>query len=304
MTAAEPDISALGARLSSQAVVRPNEPLSRHTTLRVGGPADLYVQPASEKDLREVLLYCRESDIPWMMLGRGSNLLVRDGGIRGTVISLGASFSEIEIFGERLRCGAAARLRSAAYEARKHSLGGLEFMEGIPGNIGGALRMNAGAMGSSIFEWVESVRVMSPEGDISERPAGEIQVEYRHCPLFKTHIALSAVLRPRASDRETIESRMDECSRKRWASQPAAPSAGCIFKNAAGIATGRLVQELGLKGRRAGGAVISDVHGNFIINEGQASARDVLELIELVRESARRERGLELETEVQIVGED
>jgi UDP-N-acetylenolpyruvoylglucosamine reductase len=164
--------------------------------------------------------------------------------------------------------------------------------------------MNAGAMGSSIFELVESVRMMDSEGQVFERAASEIPFEYRSCALFKTHVALGAVLRGQFAPRESIDQKMDECSRKRWGSQPAAPSAGCIFKNCATISTGKLVQELGLKGTRMGGAVISEVHGNFIVNEGNAAARDVLALIELVKETARQKRGIELHTEVQIVGED
>jgi UDP-N-acetylenolpyruvoylglucosamine reductase len=295
----------LKARLSAKAVIRENEPLAKRTTLRVGGPADIYVEPANETDLAAVLELCRIHPCPWMLLGRGSNLLVRDGGIRGIVICLGApAFSEIRIEGERITCGAGARLRNVAFEAKRALLTNLEFMEGIPGNVGGALRMNAGAMGGAMFQVVESVRMMDLDGTIVERTASEIPVEYRNCPLLKTHVALRAVLLGRSAPRQEIERKMDECSQKRWNSQPAAPSAGCIFKNSATIATGRLIQELGLKGTRRGGAVISDVHGNFIVNEGSATARDILELIELVKEKARIGRGIELHTEVQIVGED
>lgn len=311
MTVAEPQTVAreilplLKQRLSTGAVIRENEPLARRTTLRVGGPADLYVEPADENDLARVLQLCRGQGVPWMMLGRGSNLLVRDGGIRGVVICLAAPiFSEIRIEGERVICGAGARLRSVAFDAKKGSLTNLEFMEGIPGNIGGALRMNAGAMGGSMFQVVESVRMMDSEGNISEKTAAEIPVEYRSCPLLKTNIALRAVLQGRLAAREEIDRKMNECSQKRWSSQPQAPSAGCIFKNSATVPTGRLVQELGLKGARRGGAVVSEVHGNFIVNEGNATAREIIELIELVKEKARTLRGIELHTEVQIVGEE
>ncbi len=295
----------LKRKLSGASVLRENEPLSKRTTLRVGGPADIYLEPADEADLARALELCAGHQAPWMMLGRGSNLLVRDGGIRGVVISLGAPFfSEIKPAGERIACGAGARLRNVAFEAKKSGLTGFEFMEGIPGNIGGALRMNAGAMGGSMFEVVESVRLMDSQGNILSRTAAEIPVEYRNCPLLKTHVALAATLAGRSAPREEIDRKMDECSRKRWSSQPAAPSAGCIFKNAPAVPTGRLVQELGLKGARRGGAMISDVHGNFIVNEGNATARDILALIDLVKERALAERGIELHTEVQIVGED
>jgi UDP-N-acetylenolpyruvoylglucosamine reductase len=291
--------------LSAKAVIRENELVAKRTTLRVGGPADLYVEPSDESDLARLIQLCRSYGVPWMMLGRGSNLLVRDGGIRGVVISLaGEFFSRIQIEGEKVLCGAGARLRNVAFEAQRASLTNLEFMEGIPGNVGGALRMNAGAMGGSMFQVVESVRLMTPEGEILARPASEIPVEYRHCPLLKTHAALSAVLIGRPANRQEIEKKMNECSQKRWNSQPAAPSAGCIFKNPATVPTGRLIQELGLKGTRRGGAIISEVHGNFIVNEGNATARDIIELIELVKEKARSARGIELHTEVQIVGEE
>ncbi len=298
-------VSALKPLLSAQTILRENEPLSKRTTLRVGGPADLYLEPANENDLAVVLRQCKQAAIPWMMLGRGSNLLVRDGGIRGVVICLGTpAFTSLKIHDGEVFAGAGVRLRSLAFEAKKALLTGFEFMEGIPGNVGGALRMNAGAMGSAMFEVLNSVRYMDAAGNITESKVDQIPVEYRNCPLFKTHIVLSATFLGSTGKKEEIDQRMNECSQKRWKSQPAAPSAGCIFKNPTTIPTGRLVEELGLKGTRRGGAVISDVHGNFIVNDGNASARDILELIEFVKEKARSQRGVELHTEVQIVGED
>ena len=294
----------LSQRVSRATVIRCDEPLAKHTTLRVGGPADVYVEPASEEDLAAVLAYCHERCRQFFVLGRGSNLLVKNGGIRGVVICLAhAHFSRIEVTGERLNCGAGARLKGVAVEARAKGLAGLEFMEGIPGSVGGALRMNAGAMGVVIFDVVESVRLMSFDGMVLERPARELAAAYRSCPVLTTHIALSAVLRGQPGTREAIGQRMNEYSRKRWQSQPAAPSAGCMFKNPASIPAGKLIDELGLKGLRVGGALVSVEHGNFIVNDGTATARDVLELIEIIRQRARGERGIELETEVEVVGE-
>ncbi len=294
----------LGATLSAAAVVRVGEPMARRTTLRVGGPADIYVEPGSEPDLAAVLRWCGENRLPFFLLGRGSNLLVKDGGIRGVVICLAhAAFSRVAVDGERLLCGAGARLKLVANTAREHGLAGLEFLEGIPGTVGGALRMNAGAMGSWIFALVERVRVMSLQGEITERAADQMEAVYRECRVLKDHIALLAVLRAAQGPRERIQRTMDEFSRRRWSSQPAAPSAGCIFKNPREIAAGKLIDELGLKGTRVGGAVVSAEHGNFIVNDGNATARDVLELIELLRRRARETRGIELETEVEIVGE-
>ena len=295
---------ALAQRLSPTTVLRRHEPLAKHTTLRVGGPADVYVEPASEEDLAAVLAYCHEHNRPFFVLGRGSNLLVKDGGFRGVVVCLvHPQFSRIEATGQGLRCGAGAKLKAVAVEARRNGLAGLEFLEGIPGSVGGALRMNAGAMGGAIFDVVESVRLMSFDGKAQEQAARELTTAYRSCPALKTHIALAAVLCGHLGSREAIEQRMNVYSRKRWKSQPAAPSAGCMFKNPASIPAGRLIDELGLKGARAGGAVVSAEHGNFIVNEGSATARDILELIEIIRQRVRAERGIELETEVEIVGE-
>jgi UDP-N-acetylenolpyruvoylglucosamine reductase len=229
---------------------------------------------------------------------------VKDGGFRGVVICLShPHFSVIEIAGERMRCGAGARLKTVAIEAKRNGLAGIEFLEGIPGSVGGALRMNAGAMGGAIFDAVESVRMMDFVGSIRERDVKELAVEYRSCPVFKSHIALTATLRVTRAAREMIEQRMNECSRKRWQSQPAAPSAGCMFKNPPSIPAGKLIDELGLKGTRVGGAVVSLEHGNFIVNVGGATARDVLELIGLLKKRAREERGIELQTEVEIIGD-
>jgi UDP-N-acetylenolpyruvoylglucosamine reductase len=211
--------------LSPATVLRENELLSKRTTLRVGGPADLYVEPASEEDLAFVLRFCKSRGVPWMMLGRGSNLLVRDGGIRGMVICLaGAEFNQLGIDGTRVRSGAGVRLRTLAFEAKKALITGFEFMEGIPGNVGGALRMNAGAMGSAMFEVLSTVRYMDSTGEIHQKTVDQVPVEYRNCPLFKTHIVLSAEFAGSPGSKEQIDQKMNECSQKRWKSQPAAPS--------------------------------------------------------------------------------
>jgi len=296
--------SELAQRVSQTTVIRRDEPLAKHTTLRVGGPADIYVEPASEQDLAAVLASCHKHGWPLFVLGRGSNLLVRDRGFRGIVISLAqAQFSRIEVTGERLSCGAGAKLKMVAVEAKRNGLAGLEFLEGIPGSLGGALRMNAGAMGRAVFDVVEVVRLMSLDGIAHERTAREMTVAYRTCPTLKDHIALSAILRGELGIREEIEQRMNAYSRKRWQSQPAAPSAGCMFKNPGSIPAGKLIDGLGLKGTRIGGAGVSTEHGNFIVNDGTATARDVLELVELIRQRVRVERGIELEMEVEIIGE-
>jgi UDP-N-acetylenolpyruvoylglucosamine reductase len=291
--------------VSSATVIRRDEPMAKHTTLRVGGPADVYVEPANESDLASILKFCRKLGVKNFILGRGSNLLVRDGGFRGVVICLSQpGFSRIEIDGVRLRCGAGARLKNVAVEARRNGICGLEFLEGIPGNIGGALRMNAGAMGGATFEVVESVRVMDFEGAVRELLPREMDVAYRGCATLKNLVALGALLCGRPDSVESIAQRMSAYSQKRWSSQPAAPSAGCMFKNPTTIPAGKLIDELGLKGTRVGGARISLEHGNFLVNDGNATAAEVLELIGILQAKAKAERGIELHTEVQIIGED
>ena len=297
--------AALARRVSSATVIRRAEPLAKRTTLRVGGPAEVYVEPASEAELAEVVKLSAERDVNLFVLGRGSNLLVRDGGIRGVVICLAHPvFSAVAVVGERMRCGAGAKLKQVAVEAKRAGLSGVEFLEGIPGSVGGALRMNAGAMGAWSLAVVESIRLMDYAGRILEKPVAEVPTEYRACPLLKNHIALGAVFKCRRATRAEVEQRMNAFSAKRWDSQPAALSAGCCFKNPATMPAGRLIQELGLKGYRIGGAMVSLEHGNFIVNTGRATAQDVLNLMALIRERAKTERGIDLHPEVEIVGED
>jgi UDP-N-acetylenolpyruvoylglucosamine reductase len=213
------------------------------------------------------------------------------------------NFSRLEIIGDKLHCGAGVKLKAVSVEARRAGLAGLEFLEGIPGSLGGSMRMNAGAMGSWLFDVVERIRFMDYCGVAHERVASEVNVEYRGCPLFKTHIAIGAVLKGTPATKETVASRMEQYSAKRWESQPKEPSAGCIFKNPKTIPAGKLIDELGLKGTRVGGAMVSDVHGNFIVNDGNATASDVLSLIDVVKQRVKSARGIELETEVEILGE-
>lgn len=305
MTVTAQTAQELAGRLAAGSLVRADEPLGRRTTLRVGGAADLYVEPANETDLAATLAFAQARALPFFVLGRGSNLLVRDGGYRGMVICLAQPhFTRIAVNGGRLDCGAGAKLKDVANEARRNRLAGLEFLEGIPGCVGGALRMNAGAYGSEMFRVVESLRFMDCSGHAETVPVAQVEAGYRSCPFFKTHIALGAVLRGQPGERAAIEQRMNECSQKRWSSQPKAPSAGCAFKNPAAIPAGKLVEELGLKNTRVGGARVSLEHGNFIVTEAGARARDVLDLMALIQQRARVERGIELHTEVQIIGED
>jgi UDP-N-acetylenolpyruvoylglucosamine reductase len=194
-------------------------------------------------------------------------------------------------------------LKEVAYAAKSAGLGGLEWMEGIPGEVGGALRMNAGAMGAQTFERVVRIRYLDSEGNIQTRTPAELQISYRHVPSLERNYAVSAVFCGVPSAQDEILRRLDESQEKRRTTQPAAKSAGCIFKNPDSVPAGKLVDQLGLKNLAVGHARVSEIHGNFIINEGGATAAEVLELIEKIRSAARAERGIELETEVQIVGE-
>ena len=300
-----PTIAAdLAARLSPASLLKRDEPMAKHTTLRVGGPADVYVEPANEADLAAVLSFCAERSVNFFIIGRGSNLIVRDGGFRGVVICLSSpEFSRVTIDGTRIRAGAGAKQKAVAVEAKRNGLTGVEFLEGIPGSIGGALRMNAGAMGGETFNAVESVRVMDFYGNICEMTPAEMSVTYRSCATLKNHIALGVVFKCKPQPREEIEARMKVYNEKRWSSQPAAPSAGCMFKNPATIPAGRLIDELGLKNTKVGAARISQEHGNFLVNDGGATAKDVLELISILKTKAKAERGIELHTEVEVIGE-
>jgi UDP-N-acetylmuramate--alanine ligase len=290
--------------VGEQGDVRLYEPLSKHTTLRVGGPAQFWVEPRNEASFAGLIRFCRFENLPLFVIGRGSNLLVRDGGIRGVVVHpSGGDFDKIDVDGQEIRAGVGAKLKEIAYAARSANLGGLEWMEGIPGAVGGGLRMNAGAMGAQTFENVVRVRYLDDEGNPHTKKRDELEVRYRNVPALATSYAVWAAFRGRPAPRDEIERRLAESQEKRRTTQPIAKSAGCIFKNTGTVPAGKLVDELGLKNSSVGKARVSEVHGNFIVNDGGATAADMLELIDRIRNTARTKRGIELETEVQIVGE-
>jgi UDP-N-acetylmuramate--L-alanine ligase/UDP-N-acetylenolpyruvoylglucosamine reductase len=294
----------LKAMVGEEGDVRLYEPLAKHTTLRVGGPAHFWVEPRNESAFAEVIRFCRRENLPLFVIGRGSNLLVRDGGIAGVVVHpCGGDFDKVKVEGGQITAGVGAKLKDIAYAARGAGLGGMEWMEGIPGEVGGALRMNAGAMGSQTFENVVSVRYLDSEGSPHVKTPAEMDVQYRHVSSLVHNYAVSAAFRGEPAASEAIERRLEESQAKRRSTQPAAKSAGCIFKNPAGIPAGKLVDELGLKNSRVGNARVSEVHGNFLVNDGGATAVEMLELIDRIKTAARSQRGIELETEVQIVGE-
>lgn len=284
--------------------VRLYEPLAKHTTLRVGGPAQFWVEPRDERAFAELIRFCRRENLPLFVIGRGSNLLVRDGGIRGVVIHpSGGEFDRVTVEGSEITAGVGARLKDVTYAAKASGLGGVEWMEGIPGSVGGSLRMNAGAMGSQLFENVLRVRYLDPQGDAHVKTPAQLDVGYRHVSDLERNYAVSAVFLAQPSPPDEIVRKLEASQEKRRTTQPIAKSAGCIFKNPDSCPAGKLVDELGLKDSNVGKARVSEVHGNFIVNDGGATASEVLELIDRIKAAARKKRGIELETEVQIVGE-
>ncbi len=282
------------------------EPMSRHTTLLVGGPAQYWVEPHSFYGFAFLVDYCRERGIPVRVVGRGSNLLVRDGGIRGVVIRpTGGVFSEVTVGARNeVTAGAGVRLKKLASIAGGNGIGGFEWMEGIPGNVGGALRMNAGAMGIETFDQVVRVTFLDEDGVIRTREREEIITQYRNVAELRRNFALQAVFKGKADTAENIKDRWDASREKRKTSQPIAASAGCTFRNLEFIPAGRVIDSLGLKGTTCGQAAVSEIHGNFVVNQGGASALEILTLIEFIQEKARDERSVELETEIKILGED
>src|SRR5881398_2437867 len=294
----------LKAIVGQEVDVRLYEPLSKHTTLRVGGPAQFWVEPRNENAFAELIRSCRAEGLPLFVIGRGSNLLVRDGGIRGVVVHpRGGDFDKIEVYSNEITAGVGAKLKEVAYAGKAAGIGGLEWMEGIPGAVGGGLRMNAGAMGAQTFENVVRVSYLDAEGNPHTKTRDELEVHYRSFPLLENNFAVSAVFRGQPAPAEQIARKLHASQEKRRTSQPIAKSAGCIFKNPQNCPAGQLVEELGLKNSGIGKARVSEVHGNFIVNDGGATAAEMFELIEKIKTVARAQRGIELETEVQIVGE-
>jgi UDP-N-acetylmuramate--alanine ligase len=294
----------LKAIIGEEGDVRLYEPLSKHTTLRVGGPAQFWVEPRNETAFAELIRFCRRESLPLFVIGRGSNLLVRDGGIRGVVVHpCGGDFDKIEVDGNEITAGVGAKLKEVAYAAKAAGISGLEWMEGIPGAVGGGLRMNAGAMGAQTFENVVRVRYLDTEGNPHTKTRDALEVHYRNFPLLENNFAVSAVFRGQPAPAEEIARKLHASQEKRRTSQPIAKSAGCIFKNPQNCSAGQLIDELGLKNSGIGKARVSEVHGNFIVNDGGATAAEMLELIEKIKTVARTQRGIQLETEVQIVGD-
>lgn len=284
--------------------LRAGFPMAPLTTFRIGGPAALYLEPGDDQDLAAAGRAIREADIPYVVLGKGSNVLVGDGGFAGLVLRLGAGFRWSARDGDLLTAGGAMPLPALAGIALRQGLSGIEFGVAIPASLGGAVRMNAGAHGREMSDAVDSVDVfLLTEGVARRVAASESGFSYRRSSLPAGSIVTGAILRLVPGQAEAIRARMDDAREWRRRTQPVAePNCGSVFKNPDDDHAARLIDELGLKGHRVGGARVSEKHANFIVAEPGARATDVRMLIELIRERVHHEAGVELQTEVQLVG--
>lgn len=284
--------------------VKRDEPLARRTTYRIGGPADLLVQCDTLADVSAAVEVLAEEGIPWTVLGKGSNILAADAGYRGAVIILGRDFRHHELEGVHVHSGAGVVLGVLVQDAFKQGLTGLEFAVGVPGTLGGAIAMNAGSRDQWIGSIVESVTLFSPGQGLRSLRGSEVPWAYRRSGLPKGAIIVETSLRLAEGDPDRVRRTMEASLRQRKRSQPMGqPCAGSVFVNPPGDSAGRLIEAAGLKGTTQGGAAISDVHGNFIVNTGSATARDVLELVALVSDTVKETDGVELTPEIRFLGE-
>ena len=282
-----------------------DEPMSQHTTFRIGGPADVFVMPENYEQIREVLRLCKEEKLPFFVLGNGSNLLVSDSGYRGVIIQMDRNMEEIRLDGEEIHACAGALLSSVAVAARNASLTGFEFAGGIPGTIDGAAVMNAGAYGGELKDVLKEVTVMTREGEILTIPAEKMEMGYR-TSIIKTagYLVLEAVISLKKGDEEAIRATMKDLSERRTEKQPLDyPSAGSTFKRPEGYFAGKLIMDSGLRGYRVGGAQVSEKHCGFVINAGGATAEDVRSLMDHVIRVVREKYGVTLEPEVKFLGD-
>ena len=299
------DLTALARELQSglQDQVLTCEPLARHTTWRLGGPADLLARPRSREELDYCLAFARLKGLPLHILGNGSNILVRDGGVRGLVVQT-REWRQMTIQGREIRAAAGALLPRLLQVASQHGLGGLEFAAGIPATIGGAVVMNAGTPSGCVGERVTAVEVLDPDGNRQTLAGREITFSYRYSSLRRagTVVVVNLELEPEATT--VIRERVEAHLRRRRATQPLEwPNAGSVFKNPPGYYAGQLIEAVGAKGWRVGGAEVSLKHANFIVNRGQATAADVLTLIARVQEAVASQTGINLELEIEVWGE-
>ena len=284
--------------------LRRNVPMRDYTSFRIGGTADAVLFAQSEEQLVRAVRLCKEADERYLVVGNGSNLLVSDRGVRDLVIMIRDAFSQVSFSDETMTVGAGVRLTAAAQAAAGQSLSGLEFAYGIPGLVGGALAMNAGAYGGEMAQSVQSVRILEPDGEIHEFSNEQMEFGYRKSALKNGRIALSATLLLHRGEEEAIRARMAQYKSARQEKQPLSfPSAGSVFKRPEGHFAGALIENAGLKGVSVGGAQVSQKHAGFIVNTGTATCQDVLELIKLIQKRVLEQSGVQLETELRPVGD-
>lgn len=282
------------------------EPMSKHTSFRIGGPADLFVQPANEEELWNALHLARQEKVPFFIVGNGSNLLVSDEGFRGMILHTGGMLKDISVEESVIYAQAGALLSTVAKTALEHGLAGMEFAAGIPGTLGGAVCMNAGAYGGEMKDILLDAEVLTQEGERLVLPVEELNLSYRHSVIFeKNYVVLAAHIRLSRGDTAEIKNRMNELAGARRDKQPLEyPSAGSTFKRPEGYFAGKLIQDAGLKGYTVGGAQVSEKHSGFVINRGGATAEEVRFLIRQVQQKVRSQFGVELEPEVRMLGFD
>lgn len=288
-----------------EAKIRKDEPMRSHTTFRVGGPADYFVTPETDGEITEVIRACREYEIPYYIVGNGSNLLVGDKGFRGVVIQIFKSMNQITVDGESLKAQAGCGLAQIANAALGAGLSGFEFAAGIPGTLGGAVVMNAGAYGGEMKDVLVSATVLTKDGEKKVLSVDELKLGYRTSIIPENeYIVLAAEIQLKAGDRAEIKARMDELREQRVSKQPLEyPSAGSTFKRPEGYFAGKLIQDAGLKGYAVGGAMVSEKHSGFVINTGGATASDIQELMARVTKIVKDQAGVTLEPEVKRIGE-
>ena len=285
--------------------VQKEEPMQKHTTFRVGGPADYFVMPESREQVQKVVALCKEENVPYYIVGNGSNLLVSDQGYHGVIIQIGKKMSRIEVDGEQICVQAGALLSAVANRALENDLTGFEFAAGIPGSFGGACVMNAGAYGGEMKDVLLSVTVLTPEGEFLTIPKEKLELGYRTSVIEKKHyLVLEAVIGLKEGDPKEIKTLMDDLRQRRINKQPLEyPSAGSTFKRPEGYFAGKLIQDAGLKGFQVGGAQVSEKHAGFVINKNHATASDIYELMCQVSVKVEEQFGVRLEPEVKRLGD-
>jgi UDP-N-acetylmuramate dehydrogenase len=284
--------------------IKIQEPMKNHTSFKIGGPADYYVRPRLEQ-VAPIAALCKKEGIPCQVIGNGSNLLVGDKGIRGLVLEIGSHMTKLEIKGKRLRVQAGASLAFAAQAAAKERLSGMEPLSGIPGTVGGAVVMNAGAYDGEVRDVLEEAKLLCKDGEIKTFSAKELDLSYRHSIITEIEaVVLEAVFTLRHGDMDKIKGRMAELKLQRETKQPLEyPSAGSTFKRPTGYFAGKLITDAGMKGFSLGGAQVSEKHAGFVINKENADAKDIVALIHAVQSKVKDDFGVSLEPEVKIIGE-